>query len=288
VEVSAKAQADQVKTLTDLVVGVTSLAVEVRDLAVEVRDNGLELRALVTRVRELTPIQGAPVPIDDDRHDGETPVEAAKQTRIAAATPAARPRRKGHMIDHYAPLPLIPAGTVIDRLLAQRHAGYYYLSGGAHFTAPTAISPEGNLKPGTVDCSRLIAYAYMYAGGPWNCNAILADALGAQKRWLVVHHGERVRPGDAVVHAGPDLNHDGRPDAGGHGHIGGIVGVDAAFESLARDPELLEVVHSSGALQLHIDPSDPLHRPYGTVRKTGAQLWALAGYIVRARHVVYP
>jgi hypothetical protein len=199
------------------------------------------------------------------------------------------------MIDHYAPLPLLRAEDVCERLLAQRHAGTYWLSGGAIYTAPTAISPEHNERPGTVDCSGLIAWAYKYARGPWNCNAILGDAWdvvhnrpGPQHRWIVVHHGEPVKPGDVVVHAGPDLNHDGKPDPGGHGHIGAIVGVDPAFASLAHDPELLDVVHSSGALQLHVDPADPLHRPYGTVRKTGAQLWALAGYVVRARHVVYP
>jgi len=188
-----------------------------------------------------------------------------------------------NLID-FAPL---AAEEAVQRLLAQRWAGLYDLSGGAVWWAPTAIDELGNEHAGTVDCSGLIAWAYKYRRRQWNCNEILGDARGPQRRWMLVHRGERVRPGDVIVHAGPDLDHDGVPDANGHGHIGGIATVDERFEHLLTDYELLGVVHSSGALQLHVDPTDPLHRKYGTTRLTNAAPWHLNGYVVRARHVVY-
>jgi hypothetical protein len=182
----------------------------------------------------------------------------------------------------------------VERALAQRWLGRYALSGGAIWTAPTAIAPDHNLVPGAVDCSGFDAYCLEYPRGDWNCNNILADAWdvvawkpGPETFWTLVHHGEPVYPSDVVVHAGADRDHNRKPDPGSHGHTGVFVEILPGFESLHTTPELARVAHSSGMLQFHVDPSpEAAGRQYGTVRVTGAELWALNGYIVRAKHVV--
>jgi hypothetical protein len=189
----------------------------------------------------------------------------------------------------------IRADQVVDILLAQRGTPFpparYFLSGGAAFTEPSAFHPGDNLKAGTCDCSGLIAFALRYRRHWQNVNGILADAWdvvrrrpGPMRHYRLIHREEPVRPSDLVLHAGPDLDHDGVPDAGGHGHIGGVTGV--LGDGLRHDPDwphLFEITHCSGRLQEHIDPATGAR--YGAVRTTDASLWALDCYWVRALHV---
>lgn len=179
-----------------------------------------------------------------------------------------------------APLGFDPLAhaELADLALAQRGIGTYKLGGGAVFTAADAFGEERNPFPGHCDCSGLLAFAGRYRRGPWNTDAIVADATGPRKRFRLVTRGEEVRRGDFLVKAGPDKDGDGHRDY--PGHCGVITRVLPEFVRGSKDwYEDLEVTHCSGALQNRTDPATG--QRYGAVRTTNAAIWKLAGYIIR-------
>ena len=172
----------------------------------------------------------------------------------------------------------ISADEVADLALAQRGLGTYQLGAGARFTAPNAFADEGNQFPDHCDCSGLLSYCGRYRRGPYNTDAIVADALHIGGRFRLVERDEPVRRGDFIVKPGPDKDGDGHRDA--PGHCGIITKVLPEFVRGSRDwYEDLEVTHCGGSLQNRINPETM--KRFGAVRTTNAAIWRLSGYLIR-------
>ena len=168
----------------------------------------------------------------------------------------------------------ISANKVVARALQYVGEGYYKLGGGSRPTSASPFDPEGNQFPGFCDCSGFSSWCMEYRRGPWNTDAVVADARVKRSRFRLVKRDEVVIPSDLVVYPGPDKDHDGERDS--PGHIGVVVAVGPDFERGKNGWwEHLEIAHCTPRNQLKV----------GAIKHSDASLWAGRGYIIRALHV---
>lgn len=162
--------------------------------------------------------------------------------------------------------------------------GWYKLGAGARwdqtspFDGKEPFDKAGNQFPGFCDCSGFTAWAARYRRGPWNTDAITADARARHKRFRLVGRDEHVRPSDFIVYPGPDKDHDGERDS--PGHIGIIVEVAPDFAAIRGKAdwwEHLKIAHCTPRSQVKL----------GAIKLTDATLWVGRGYIVRPLHLQY-
>jgi hypothetical protein len=172
--------------------------------------------------------------------------------------------------------PIAP-GTVVARALSMRGLGHYWRGGGAHFTDPSVFGPLGNPHPSHCDCTGLLAWAGMYARGPWNTDAIVADGLSTHRRFRHVPHDEPVQPGDFIVTG----NGEGADD-----HAGVVVAI-VANPRRAPTPRWWEdysIAHCAGRSWSSPIPEEHRQDTTGAVRVTNAYRWRHTGRFFRPRH----
>ncbi len=147
------------------------------------------------------------------------------------------------------------AAEVVARALAQVEYSAehdkesdYGLGHGAPWTAPNVFARDG-----LADCSATTHYCDGTIRGPYNTDAMVADAYARSRgRYLLDAKGNRqpgpqklyvpvadddVRPGDTILYPGVDRNHDGKRE--GAGHCGKVVDVLPGFVFNAHEWELL-------------------------------------------------
>lgn len=172
--------------------------------------------------------------------------------------------------------------------------GTYKLGGGAPFAEASPFADKGNQFEGTCDCSGFLAYCARYKRGPWNTDAIVADAWkrdrvtgkilgpGPRTRFRPLGADEPLLPGMFLVYPGPDEDHDGRRDH--PGHCGIVTRILPGF--VRRGPawwEDLDVTHCSSSGQRKINPRTGKLR--GAIRTTDASLWWDKGYLIVPMHL---
>lgn len=201
------------------------------------------------------------------------PAEVEARPAPAPRTRRKRPAALASAASGWQPM---PRELVVDRALAQRGRGRYHLGGGAIYSAPDVYSPEGNNHPGTTDCTGLLAYAAMYKKGPYNTDAIIADATGLRRRFEVVPEDELVQPGDFLITNNGKL----LPD-----HAGVVVEVLPGFvrhgKRWYRNVRVAQAAGQSWTKTINEQMEDKT----GAVRVTDAYRWRHTGVFVRAKHI---